>query len=75
MNHHILKQIIKSLVKEQVFIKKTQGTKGIGPKLTLLLEARIDDVKSKYPEMANYIDMFSGQEYQKYIFWIAKQLK
>lgn len=46
MNHHILKQIIKSLVKEQYFIKKTQGTKGIGPKLTLLLEARIDDVKS-----------------------------
>ena len=75
MNHHILKQIIKSLVKEQYFIKKTQGTKGIGPRLTLLLEARIDDVKSKYPEMANYIDMFSGQEYQKYIFWIAKQLK
>lgn len=75
MNHRTLKQIIKTLVKEQCFIKKIPGTKGIGPRLAFLLEARIDDVKIKYPEIGTQIDMFSDQEYQKHIFWIAKQLK
>lgn len=72
MNHHLLKQVIKLLVKEQYIVNKTMFS---GTLVDSLTEARIDDVKKKYPEVAVQIDMFSDQEYQKYISWIAKQLK
>ena len=53
-----------------ILFEKQQGMKS---SVLLLIEARIDDAKKKYPNISKDLDFF-GELPQKYIMWIASRL-